>query len=154
MSIYPFQFPPTSSPFVDDVPVWMKFYCANYSTFANNRTRDHIRTQAYLTMSIPYPQQHNTLNSQNYQAGGSLNIRAIEKQNISALIGDQASATADLASSFFNGGGVLRFDHFESILTPGARRTHTFNINLIAKTTDESYCANSIALSFRLTCFL
>jgi len=153
MSIFPFQFPPNTSPFVNDIPVWMQFYCANYSTFAANRTRDYIRRSAYLKMSIPYPQQHNTLNSQNYQAGGSLNVRAIEKGILGNLIGEQIAATAELASSFFSGGGVLRFDHFESILSPGARRTHTFNINLVAKTEEEAYCANAIALAFQANVF-
>ena len=148
-----FIFPPINSKFHQDIPVWMQFFCADYSTFAGNRTRSSILTKAYLGISIPYPQQHNTLNSQNYQAGGSLNVRAIEKQNIGALIGDQIAATAELASSFFSGGGVLRFDHFESILSPGARRTHTFNINLISKNEDESDSANAIALAFQTNVF-
>jgi hypothetical protein len=148
-----FIFPPQNSKFYQDIPVWMQFFCADYSTFARNRTRSSILNNAYLVMSIPYPQQHNTLNSQNYQAGGSLNVRAIEKQNIGALIGDQIAATAELASSFFSGGGVLRFDHFESILSPGARRTHTFNINLISKNVEESDSANAIALAFQTNVF-
>ena len=148
-----FIFPPLNSKFHQDIPVWMQFFAADYSTFAGNRTRSSILGRNYLSISIPYPQQHNTLNSQNYQAGGSLNVRAIEKQNIGALIGDQIAATAELASSFFSGGGVLRFDHFESILSPGARRTHTFNINLISKNEDESDAANAIALAFQTNVF-
>ena len=47
----------------------------------------------------------------------------------------------------------MRFDHFESILSPGARRTHTFNINLISKNEDESDAANAIALAFQTNVF-
>ena len=149
------RFPPLNDPskFGNDIPVWMEFFIADYSTFAKKRTRSSIISRSYLGIQIPYPQQHNTLNSQIYQAGGSLNVRAIEKQNIGALIGDQASATADLASSFFNGGSVLRFDHFESILSPGARRTHTFNINLISKNTEEAKVATDIGLAFQTNVF-
>ena len=148
-----FTFPPNNSTFHRDIPVWMKFYCADYSTFARNRTRASITSSAYVTLTIPYPQQHNTLNSQSYQAGGSLNVRAIEKGILGNLIGEQIAATAELANSFFSGGGVLRFDHFESILSPGARRTHTFNINLISKNEEESFQANKIALCFQTNVF-
>ena len=150
-----YRFPPLTDPsnFANDIPVWMDFFAADYSTFAGNRTRSSILGRNYLAISIPYPQQHNTLNSQNYQAGGSLNVRAIEKGNIGALIGAQAAATAELASSFFSGGGVLRFDHFESILSPGARRTHTFNINLISKNKEEADVATLISLAFQSNVF-
>jgi hypothetical protein len=77
----------------------------------------------------------------------------LEKGNIGALIGEQAAATAELASSFFSGGSVLRFDHFESILSPGARRTHTFNINLISKNKEEADVATLISLAFQSNVF-
>jgi hypothetical protein len=150
-----YQFPPDGDPssFQNDIPVWMYFYCADYSTFSQNRTRNHILGNANFELRIPYPQQHNTLNSQTYQTGGSLNVRAIETGNIGELIGAQISATADMAKSFFSGGGLLRFDHFESILSPGARRTHNFNINFVAKNTQEATVMNTIALAFQTNVF-
>ena len=148
-----FQFPPQNDPqgpnFADDIPVWMNFYCAHYSTFAANRTRDSVWSRKYCEIYIPYPQQMNTLNSQKYTAGGSLNVRGIEKGDFANLIGAQAESTAQLVSSFFSGGGVLRFDHLESVLSPGDRRSHTFNINMVAKSEAEAMAANNIAIAFQ-----
>ena len=131
----------------------MTFYSAYYSTFSSNRTRNYIVNNAYNTISIPYPQQHKTLNSQSYEMGGSLNVRAIEKGGIGGMVEAEIAATAELASSFFNGGGVVRFDHFESRLKPGDRRTHNFDINLISKTAAQAEAANFIAMRFQTNVF-
>ena len=130
----------------------MTFYSAYYSTFSANRTRDHIINQSYNAICIPYPQQHKTLNSQSYEMGGSLNVRAIEK-GMGGMVESQIAATAELATSFFSGGGVVRFDHFESRLKPGDRRTHNFDINLISKSDLQAEAANNIAMRFQTNVF-
>ena len=135
------QFPPAGDPFANDIPVWMTFYCSFYSTFSANRTRSHIISTAYNKLSIPYPKQHKTLNSQSYEMGGSLNVRAVEKGSISGMVEAQISATAELASSF------------ESRLKPGDRRTHNFDINMISKTAGQAEAANNIALTFQTNVF-
>ena len=147
------QFPPAGDPFANDIPIWMTFYCSFYSTFSANRTRSHIISNNYNKISIPYTQQQKTLNSQSYEMGGSLNVRAVEKKSISGMVEAQISATAELATSFFSGGGVVRFDHFESRLKPGDRRTHNFDINMISKTAGQAEAANNIALTFQTNVF-
>lgn len=147
------QFPPAGDIFENDIPVWMDFYASRYSTFSSNRTRTYVQTNAITHISIPYPQQHTTLNSQRYSGAGSLNVRAIETMNPLALVGEMGTATGSKIHSYFNGGNVLSFDHFESVLQPGDRRTHYFNMNLIAKNAAQAVAANNIALSFQTNVF-
>jgi len=143
------QFPPNSSSFTLDIPIWMAFYISDYSTFNARRTKNYIVSNHYGKIILPYPRQFNTLNSQNYTAGGSLNVQAVETGNLLGTLGQQITATKELAQSFFSGGGVIRFDHMETVLEPGARRTHAFDINMIAKNAAEAEAINSIALTFQ-----
>ena len=131
----------------------MNFFCADYSTFSKNRTRNSVIGRSYNTISIPYPQQHKTLNSQSYEMGGSLNVRSIEKKSISGLVQAQLDATAETANSFLNGGSVIRFDHFESRLKAGDRITHNFSIDLISKNSNQAFNANEIAKRFQTNLF-
>jgi hypothetical protein len=147
-----FQFPLDPN-FIQDIPIWMTFYVSRYSTFNANRTRTFIKGNKYGTITLPYPRQFNTLNSQNYTAGGSLNVQSIETGNLLGTLGQQITATRELAQSFFSGGGVIRFDHMETVLEPGARRTHAFDINMIAKNAAEAEEINSIALTFQANVF-
>lgn len=148
------QFPPAGDIFENDIPVWMDFYANRYSTFSKNRTRSHVQSAPYITkISIPYPQQHTTLNSQRYSGAGSLNVRAIETGNPLWTATGMVNATGSKISSYFSGGNVLSFDHFESVLQPGDRRTHYFNMNLVAKTAAQAAAANDIALSFQTNVF-
>lgn len=148
-----YQFPPQDDPYENEIPVWMNFYIAQYSTFNGGRTRAAVKGGAQVAISIPYPRSLSTLNSQNYTAGGSLNVQSIETGSLLGTLGQQISATKELASSFFSGGGVIRFDHFETVLEPGARRTHAFDINLVAKNANQAESANSIALIFQTNVF-
>jgi len=143
-----YQFPLDPN-FALDIPIWMTFYISDYSTFNARRTKNYIKSSKYSTITLPYPRQFNTLNSQNYTAGGSLNVQAIETGNLLGTLGQQITATRELAQSFFSGGGVIRFDHMETVLEPGARRTHAFDINMVAKNADEAEELNSIALTFQ-----
>jgi hypothetical protein len=148
-----YQFPPPGDEYENEIPVWMTFYVSAWSTFNKNRTRNYIKTNPAGAISIPYPRQMNTSNSQTYTAGGSLNVQSVETGNLLGTLGQQIAATKELASSFFSGGSVIRFDHFETILEPGARRTHSFEINMVAKNEAQSRIANTIALLFQNNCF-
>lgn len=150
------QFPPVNDPFAAEVPIFMSFKAANYSTFTKNRTLSVITSNAYVDIRVPFPKAMATLNSQNYQAGGSLNVQAIEIGGVSGVMESfrqEIRAKEELASSFFSGGGVIRFDHMETILQPGARRTHNFIIDMIAKTKEQADVANQIALTFQANVF-
>jgi hypothetical protein len=148
-----YQFPPQNDPYEKEIPVWMNFYISLYSTFNRNRTRAAVQGNAQTVVSIPYPRSMSTLNSQNYTAGGSLNVQSIETGSLLGTLGQQISATKELASSFFSGGGVIRFDHFETVLEPGARRTHAFDINLVAKNEKQAKMASTIGLIFQTNVF-
>jgi hypothetical protein len=131
----------------------MTFYAKEWTTFNSGRTRSAIQLKPDGVISIPYPRQMNTSNSQTYTAGGSLNVQSVETGNLLGTLGQQIAATKELASSFFSGGSIIRFDHFETILEPGARRTHSFEINMVAKNEKQSRIANTIALLFQNNCF-
>ena len=148
-----YQFPPSGDEFVQDIPIWMTFYIAQYSTFNSNRTRAYVQSRADVAISLPYPRQMTTLNSQSYKAGGSLNVQAVETGNIGGMLKQQMTALEETAKSFFSGGGVVRFDHFETVLEPGARRTHLFDINLVAKNERQANAANTIGLIFQNNVF-
>lgn len=148
------QFPPKNDRFEGDIPIWMTFYVCTYSTFNKNRTRNYVKNNAYGKIAIPYPRAHSTLNTQQYAAGGSLNVQAVETGgDVLGILGQQVTATKELFNSFLSGGSVIRFDHFETILEPGARRTHAFNIDLVAKTPGQAQAAADIAMTFQANCF-
>lgn len=150
---YYYQFPPETDVYSQEIPVWMTFYATDWSTFNAKRTRAYILANPWLSISVPYPRQMNTSNSQTYTAGGSLNVQSVETGNLLGTLGQQITATKELASSFFSGGSVIRFDHFETILEPGSRRTHSFEINMVAKNEQQAKMANAIALVFQNNCF-
>jgi len=169
------QYPPQSEPFSLEVPVWMNFRAANYSTFIKNRVFDYIWSNAYLDIRLPFPKAMATQNSQNYQVGGSMNILAAElgagagsAQSggmFSALaqvvagaatgipFAQEVMAKSEAEASFKSGGGVIRFDHLETVLMPGARRTHSFVIDLVAKTSAQAFYINEIAMAFQTNLF-
>lgn len=153
-----YQFPPTTGDnlsYINEIPVWMKFYCAPYSTFSENRTRSNIITKSYATIKIPYPQEKTTLNSQDYVKAPTLNVRTVERGfgGFGEMLSANFNAISESASSFLSGGGVLRFDHFETVLSPGARRTHNFNIMMVGKNKDQTAAANDIAAVFQTNVF-
>ena len=137
----------------NEIPVYMAFFAVNYSTFNRRRTRNYITGNSRSRIFLPYPKQFNTLNSQNYKAGGSLNVQTVETGNLLGTITQQVIATRELVNSFFSGGGVVRFDHFETILEPGSRRTHSFEFNLVAKSEEDAKALNDIALIFQSNLF-
>lgn len=142
------QFPPAGDPWTQEIAHWLTFYCADYSTFAASRTRSSVIGRSYNQITIPYPTEANTLNTIRYTSGGSMNVMALER-GLVGTIGQQISATKELFSSFLSGGNVIRFDHFETVFEPGSRRTHAFNINMIAKNAAQSLVASEIAQIFQ-----
>jgi len=147
------QFPPTSDKFADDIPVWMTFYCAAYSTFSKNRTRSHIIDNAYNRISVPYPKNHTTTNDQVYVSEGSKNNRLIETGDADNLKDEMFKKMKETVTSNLTGGGIVTFDHMETVLSPGARRTHSFEITMISKSEAQAEAANNIALTFQTNTF-
>jgi hypothetical protein len=150
-----YQFPPNGDSYFNEIPVWMKFYCAKYSTFSENRTRSNIKKDSYVTIKIPYPQEKTTLNSQDYVKAPTLNVRTVERGfgGFGEMVSANFNAISESASSFLSGGGVVRFDHFETVLSPGARRTHNFNIMMVGKNKAQTAAANDIAAVFQTNVF-
>lgn len=148
-----YYFPPKNDPFYQDIPVWMTFYCAQWSTFNSARTRSAVVNNAQLVINVPYPKEMRTANTQNYTSGNSLNVQLVETGSLTGTLAQQISATKELAQSFLSGGSIIRFDHMETILEPGARRTHVFNIDMIAKNEEQETAANYIALVFQTNVF-
>jgi len=147
------QFPPVGDPYEQEVPIWMSFKVGYYSTFSKNRTLGYIKSNAYGEIRVPYPSKMATRDEQNYTSGGSLNIRAVELGGginaITESFSQELSAKAELKKSFYSGGGVVRFDHLETVLQPGARRVHSFSLNLMAKTRAQAQAASEIASTFQ-----
>lgn len=147
------QFPPNSDPFSNDVPVWMVFYCASYSTFSMNRTRAHIINNAYNKIYIPYPKSHSTMNDQVYISEGSKNNRLIETGDADGLKDEMFKKMKETVNSNLSGGGIVTFDHMETVLSAGARRTHSFDINMVSKSKAQAEAANNIVLTFQTNTF-
>lgn len=150
------QFPPSNDIYSNEIPVWLSFKVGYYSSFARFRKLNYIKSNWFGQIVVPYPKAMSTLNSQNYQAGGSLNVRAIEIGGIRGVVESlkqEITAKAELAQSFLSGGGVIRFDHLETILLPGARRTHVVVMDLVAKTAEQAVIINDIASTFQTNVF-
>ena len=146
------QFPPPSDPYEKEVPIWLSFKAAYYSTFSRRRTLSYVKSNAYGEIRVPFPIKMATRDEQSYSSGGSLNVRAFEIGGIEGIkesFMQEVTAKRELEKSFFTGGGVVRFDHLETVLQPGARRVHTFSLNLMAKTEAQAKLASEIAATFQ-----
>ena len=55
--------------FATEIPVWMTFLAAPYSTFSQNRTRGYILGNYAADISVPYPTVLSTANTQSYVSG-------------------------------------------------------------------------------------
>ena len=108
-----------------EIPVWMTFYAAPYSTFAANRTRDFVRGNPFQTIAIPYPTAHATSNTQQYMSGKYPDLEGLFNKE------DYKLKEEETNNSFTQGLGIMSYDHLETVLTPGARRTHRFDINFL-----------------------
>jgi len=184
-------FPHTSDLSQKDVPVWITFYSANYSTWAFYRTPAAVTSNCNNKIVLPYPNNFNTLNNIPYANSASIQMRGVEQvlkktfgtrqnnqpapgfggtvpinpepsepanqaapqtntlQNVGGMLAQGAIASGELFESFMTGGNVFRFDHTETVLKPGCRRTHTFEFNLIAKSGESAQAASRIANAFQ-----
>jgi hypothetical protein len=145
-----YQFPLKQTEDEKEIPVWMVFYAKPWSTFNSNRTRRAvINDNTRIEVRLPFPKQMATMNSQNYVAGKALNVQSVETGSLVGTIAQQVLATRELFNSFMSGGSVVRADHFETVLEPGARRTHLFEFNLVAKNEAQANMMNYISLIFQ-----
>lgn len=149
-------FPHQADPSHNEVPIWMNFYGAPYGTFSSSRTRSAIVNNAYVNINLPFPTQLNTLNKVIYSNGASKNTMSMDFIARDGLVkglarqgSEVATGLIEKATTFLTGGNVLTFDHMESVLSPGGRRTHLFDYTLISKTEASARAANEIALLFQ-----
>lgn len=170
MAVRTLRFPADDDVSKWDVPLWITFYSSNYSTWATKRVPSHIASYPNNAIVLPYPSNFNTLNTIPYSNSPSIQMRGIEKMllkgetemaqiaaegevseemNIMGLADEALLSRNELKESFMTGGNVFRFDHMETVLQPGCRRTHTFVFNLIAKTRNSAEIASKIALAFQ-----
>jgi hypothetical protein len=126
-----------------EIPVWMNFYAAPYSTFSGNRTRDYVQQNYKVDIHVPYPQSHFTGNHQQYMSGKYPDLEGLFDKE------DYKLKEQEMENSFTQGLGILSYDHIETVLTPGARRSHRFEMNLVAKNGKQAWEANRIARVFQ-----
>jgi hypothetical protein len=141
-------FPAAGDPSQQEVKQWITFHAADYSTFSSNRIPDFIISNAKYKLNLPYPGIFNTQNQQEYSNMPTPQIKAFEIGMFGSLQ-QSLLGTIEKTESFLRGGNVMTFDHMETVLQPGGRRTHRFEFNLIAKTEASAGTATDIALTFQ-----
>lgn len=129
--------------FATEIPVWMTFLAAPYSTFSQNRTRGYILGNYAADISVPYPTVLSTANTQSYVSGSYPDMEGLFGRR------EVDIARKEKDNSFTRGLGIVSYDHLETVLTPGARRSHYFEMNLVAKSQSQADAINSIALAFQ-----
>lgn len=138
-----YQFPPKGDPFASEIPIWMTFCAAPYRTFAADRTRNHVRANAVVEITVPFPGVFATNNNQRYLSGSYPDIEGLFGRE------EEEIRRKEYEFSFTNGLSIVSFDHLETVLTPGARRTHMFSMNFVAKTPEQATAMNDIGLAFQ-----
>lgn len=129
--------------YATEIPVWMNFYAAPFSTFSEERTRTEVLRNPVVTIAVPFPNRMSTANTQQYMTGQYSDLEGLFDKEEYDL------KTSETQNSFTQGLGIISYDHAETLLTPGARRTHLFDMNLVAKTAAQAYTINNIALAFQ-----
>lgn len=142
------QFPAKEDPSYNDVSTWITFYAAPYSTFSRNRMPASVISNAFQRITLPYPGVFNTQNQQEYSNMPTPQIKAMEI-GVFASLQQSLLGTIEKAESFMRGSNVMTFDHMETVLVPGGRRTHRFEFNLIGKTEASIGAATDAALTFQ-----
>lgn len=145
---YNYFFPPPADPSYNDVKTWMTFWAADYSTFSGNRMPASVIGNAHTSITVPYPGIFNTQNQQEYSNMPTPQIKAMEI-GVFGSLQQSLLGTIEKTESFLRGGNIMTFDHMETVLIPGGRRTHRFELNLISKTPDAAKQATNIALVFQ-----
>jgi len=129
--------------YATEIPVWMWFKAAPFSTFSENRTRNAVVSNAVASIAVPFPNRMSTSNTQQYMTGQDSDLEGLFDKEEYDL------KQSESQNSFTQGLGIISYDHAETLLTPGARRTHLFDMNLVAKTQDQAFTINNIALAFQ-----
>jgi hypothetical protein len=142
-----YYFPGPNDTYSNEIPIWMSFNACRYSTFAGNRTRAYVEQNAVVRIVVPYPVNHGTSNNQQYMSGKYPDLEGLFNKE------DYKLKEQEMDNSFTQGLGILSYDHLETVLTPGARRTHRFEMNLVAKNSDQAYRINRIARAFQTYMF-
>jgi hypothetical protein len=142
-----YYFPNPTDQYSKEIPIWMVFDACKYSTFAKNRTRGYVQNYAAARIVLPYPQSHGTSNTQQYMSGKYPDLEGLFNKE------DYKLKEEEMNNSFTQGLGIMSYDHLETVLTPGARRTHRFDINLTAKNSDHAFRINRIARAFQTYMF-
>jgi hypothetical protein len=137
----PYIFP--NDDYATEIPVWMNFYAAPFSTFSKERTRNEVLRNPVVTIAVPFPNRMSTANTQQYMTGQYPDLEGLFDKEEYDL------KESEMQNSFTQGLGIISYDHAETLLTPGARRTHLFDMNLVAKTAAQAYTINDIALAFQ-----
>jgi len=140
-------FPGPDDTFAKEIPIWMVFHACRYSTFAQNRTRAWVENNAAARIAVPYPLAHGTSNTQQYMSGKYPDLEGLFNKE------DYKLKEEEMNNSFTQGLGIMSYDHLETVLTPGARRTHRFDMNLVAKNSNQAFRINRIARAFQTYMF-
>lgn len=129
--------------YATEIPVWMVFKAAPFSTFSENRTRNAVVSNAVASISVPFPNRMSTSNTQQYMTGQYSDLEGLFDKEEYDL------KQSESQNSFTQGLGIISYDHAETLLTPGARRTHLFDMNLVAKTANQAETISKIGLAFQ-----
>jgi hypothetical protein len=145
---YSYFFPDSSDPTTNSIKTWITFWAADYSTFSYNRIPNQIISDAHTSITLPYPGVFNTQNQQEYSNMPSPQIKSMEL-GIMGSLQQSLIGTMEKAESFMRGGNIITFDHMETVLMPGGRRTHRFEFTLVAKTNASLKGVSNIPLVFQ-----
>lgn len=126
-----------------EIPVWMVFKAAPFSTFSEDRTRNAVVSNSVVSIAVPFPNRMSTANTQQYMTGQYSDLEGLFDKEEYDL------KTSEKQNSFTQGLGIISYDHAETLLTPGARRTHLFDMNLVAKTAAQAETISQIGLAFQ-----
>jgi hypothetical protein len=143
-----YTFPKPDDPSHDDVRQWITFWASDYSTFSSKRTPEALISNHFNKISLPYPGIFNTQNQIEYSNMPTPQVKALEIGMFGSLQ-QSLLGTIEKTESFLRGGNVMTFDHMETVLQPGGRRTHRFEFNLIGKSSKSSLEAAKIANVFQ-----
>lgn len=141
-------FPPPADPTHTDVKQWITFWAADYGMFSESRIPAAVIGNAFNSITLPYPGIFNTQNAIEYSNMPTPQVKALEIGMFGSLQ-QSLIGTIEKTESFLRGGNVMTFDHMETVLQAGGRRTHRFEFNLIAKSREAADTAADIALVFQ-----
>jgi hypothetical protein len=145
---YSYFFPSPDDPSASSIKTWITFWAADYSTFSYNRIPNAIIGDAHTSITLPYPGIFNTQNQQEYSNMPSPQIKSMEL-GIMGSLQQSLIGTIEKTESFMRGGNIMTFDHMETVLVPGGRRTHRFEFTLVGKTESSMEGVSNIPLVFQ-----